>query len=438
MRVQLRGWGTGKRGTNPRFVSDSIIGRRLVSALTLTFQKLNVRLISALLLISLILTPVWGATPQVDLPTVEVIVQGYDVATVKALVHAVGGVITHELGLINAVGAQLSTAQQNALQGKAGITKIYASRRLEVAGPVGPDTIYPTIVGADQLHLQGVTGAGVTVAVLDTGYWGQAALNKNTANAWRVLAQYDAVVNQVVASGTTSVSNDGSGHGTHVTSIILSANPTSRSGAYQGIAPDANLVSVKAFDANGAGSYPDVIRGIDWVVANKIKYNIRVLNLSFSAPPHSYYWDDPLNQAVMRAWQAGIVVVAAAGNTGPNVMTIGVPGNVPYVITAGAFSDNYTPTNLTDDRLASFSAAGPTVEGFVKPEVVAPGGPMLGMMSFNTQIAVAHPEFHDSQKYFTMSGTSQATAVASGIAALMLQKNPLLTPDQVKYRILLE
>ncbi|HLE26867.1 MAG TPA: hypothetical protein VI793_02030, partial [Anaerolineales bacterium] len=123
-----------------------------MSALTLTFQKLNVRLISALLLISLILTPVWGATPQVDLPTVEVIVQGYDVATVKALVHAVGGVITHELGLINAVGAQLSTAQQNALQGKAGITKIYASRRLEVAGPVGPDTIYPTIVGADQLH----------------------------------------------------------------------------------------------------------------------------------------------------------------------------------------------------------------------------------------------------------------------------------------------
>ena len=120
------------------------------------------------------------------------------------------------------------------------------------------------------------------------------------------------------------------------------------------------------------GSYLDVIRGIDWVVAHKDEYNIRVLNLSFSAPPQSYYWDDPLNQAVMQAWQAGIVVVAAAGNGGPDPMTVGVPGNVPYIITVGAMSDNYTPENPADDILASFSAAGPTVEGFVKPEVVAP------------------------------------------------------------------
>ena len=134
-----------------------------------------------------------------------------------------------------------------------------------------------------------------------------------------------------------------------------------RDGLYNGVAPDASLVVVKAFDRDGAGSYMDVIRGIDWVVPNKDAYDIRVLNLSFSAPPQSYYWDDPLNQAVMRAWEAGIVVVASAGNTGPDPMTVGVPGNVPYVITVGAMTDNYTPDDGTDDVLAAFSAAGPTV-----------------------------------------------------------------------------
>ena len=88
-----------------------------------------------------------------------------------------------------------------------------------------------------------------------------------------------------------------------------------------------------------------------------------MLNLSFSATPQSHYWDDPLNQAVMAAWQAGIVVVASAGNSGPDPMTVGVPGNVPYIITVGAMTDNYTPYEPADDRLASFSSAGPTFEG---------------------------------------------------------------------------
>ena len=125
---------------------------------------------------------------------------------------------------------------------------------------------------------------------------------------------------------------------------------------------------IKAFDADGRGSYLDVIRGIDWVVANRDRYGIRVLNLSFSARPVSYYWDDPLNQAVMRAWQLGIVVVASAGNRGPDAMSIGVPGNVPYIITVGAMSDAASK-RANDDFLASFSSTGPTYEGFVKPDV---------------------------------------------------------------------
>ena len=126
----------------------------------------------------------------------------------------------------------------------------------------------------------------------------------------------------------------------------------------------------------------------------------------------------------MAAWQAGIVVVASAGNRGPEPMTIGVPGNVPYVITVGAMTDNYTPFDLSDDVLASFSSAGPTVEAFLKPEVVAPGGHVLGIMDPKSQISLEQPDFHDGGYYFNMSGTSQATAFVSGIAAHVIQLEP--------------
>ncbi len=164
--------------------------------------------------------------------------------------------------------------------------------------------------------------------------------------------------------------------------------------------------------------------------------NIRVLNLSFSATPQSYYWEDPLNQAVMSAWDAGIVVVAAAGNSGQDPMTIGVPGNVPYIITVGAMSDNYTPADGIDDILASFSSTGPTVEGFVKPDVVAPGGHMMGLMPPDSHSGQNYPGYHSGGDYFLMSGTSQATAVASGVVALMLQADPTLTPGDIKCRLM--
>lgn len=201
-------------------------------------------------------------------------------------------------------------------------------------------------------------------------------------------------------------STDQNGHGAHVSSVILSSGTTQKTQKYNGVAPDARLISVKAFDINGGGSYADVIRGIDWIVANRSAYGIRVINMSFSAPPRSHYQDDPLNQAVMRAWQAGIVVVASAGNTGPNPMTIGVPGNVPYVVTVGAMSDSRTPSDGSDDVLSSFSSAGPTVEGFVKPEVVAPGGHVRGIMSSDHLLSSLHPEYYLGNNSFEMSGTS--------------------------------
>ena len=156
-------------------------------------------------------------------------------------------------------------------------------------------------------------------------------------------------------------------------SSIIASSAIAQTGRYQGVAPGVNLVSVRVLNGEGAGRYFDVIRGIQWVVTNRFTYGIRVINLSLSGPAVSHYWEDPLNQAVMAAWSAGIVVVAAAGNGGPTPMTIGVPGNVPYVITVGAVTDNYRPLRAGEYSLASFSAAGPTYEGFVKPEVVVDG-----------------------------------------------------------------
>ena len=179
-----------------------------------------------------------------------------------------------------------------------------------------------------------------------------------------------------------------------------------------------------------------MIRGIDWIVQNRDIYGIRVLNLSLSAPPRSHYWDDPLNQAVMEAWRAGIVVVASAGNTGPDAMSIGVPGNLPYVITVGAMTDNRTPFDPSDDSIASFSAAGPTYDGFVKPEMGAPGGRLLGIMDKSNRIPKKHQDYHDGDSYYYMSGTSQSAAVVSGLAALLLEAEPLLTPDQVKCKLM--
>jgi len=293
--------------------------------------------------------------------------------------------------------------------------------------PLVYETNYPAMIGADKLHCRGITGRGVTIAVLDTGLW------RDTFQFYgnRIVTSVD-----VTYGGRGPITGDPYGHGTHVTSIAASG-AQALNGAYQGIAPQANVVAVRAFDGNGAGRYVDVIAGLNWIVQNRTRYNIRVLNLSFGASPQSFYWDDPLNQAVMAAWRAGIVVVASAGNDGPDPMTVNVPGNVPYVITVGALTDSNTPYNYLDDKLASFSSTGPTYEGFVKPEMVAPGGHMVASMSASSYLANIDPNsMSPGQQLFTMSGTSQAAAVTSGVIALMLQADPTLTPDTVKCRLL--
>ena len=221
-----------------------------------------------------------------------------------------------------------------------------------------------------------------------------------------------------------------------MTSVIASSG-VATTGRYQGVAPGVNLVSVRALDSNGQGLYSDVISAVQWVINQRLRYGIRVLNLSLGSPPSGPYWQDPLNQAVMAAWASGIVVVTAAGNRGPDALSINAPGNVPYVITVGAVTDNYYPLQPSQYRLASFSSAGPTFEGFVKPDVLGMGGHIMAYAPNNGTLAQEYPSwFTEPYSDMTMSGTSQASAVVSGVVALMLQVNPQLTPDQVKCHLM--
>ncbi len=292
------------------------------------------------------------------------------------------------------------------------------------------DTYYPKLVNAKLVHEMGYTGQGVTVAIIDTGYTDSRHLKTNANNKKRHITEVNVLTNSERAT-------DDNGHGAHLTSLIANAQKNPADG-YNGIAPNVNLVSIKAFDAQGRANYTDILKAVEYVIENKDVLNIKVLNLSFSAMPSSYYWDDPLNKAIMRAWQVGITVIAAAGNRGPDAMTIGVPGNTPYVITVGAVSDNFTPGNLNDDYVTTFSSAGPTYEGFVKPELVAPGGHIKGIMDKNSLLRKTYSIFDSSKKqdYFALSGSSQSAAITTGIVALMLEANPNLSPDDVKCRLI--
>lgn len=293
----------------------------------------------------------------------------------------------------------------------------------------GGDYYYPSEAGTALLAQAGITGSGVGVAIIDSGMWDIPALTRNTLGENRVLGHYDAISDRL----TTELKDPG-GHGSHMASIIGNSNPVSRPGGsgHLGIAPDANLIPVTAISPRGDGDFMDIIRGIQWVVVNKEALNIRVLNLSLTATPRVEYWKDPMNQAVMKAWEAGIVVVVAAGNDGDAWGTIGSPGNNPYVITVGAITDSWTPKDTRDDYIPEFSSRGPTPEGFIKPDIVAPGGHVAGLIPPDSTLARDNPNYFLPTGEFVSTGSSQAAAVVSGLAALLLDVKPELTNDDVK------
>ena len=211
-------------------------------------------------------------------------------------------------------------------------------------------------------------------------------------------------------------------HGTHVAGIIGS-NGYSSKGKYTGLAPKANILAVKALDENGSGNTSNIVNAISWVIENKSKYNTKVLNLSLGSPANNPCSKDPLCKAVTKAVNSGIVVVVAAGNSGPLASSILSPGINPDVITVGAVDDKRT-IDPKDDTIASFSSRGPTVDGLTKPDLVSPG---VNIMSLSNK---------REDEYIALSGTSMATPFVSGSVALMLEKDKNLSPKEVKRKLL--
>jgi subtilisin family serine protease len=202
------------------------------------------------------------------------------------------------------------------------------------------------------------------------------------------------------------------------------------------VAPDANIVSVRVINQYGKATASSIIRGIQWVLENRDTYNIRVMNLSLGGRPSVSYNNDLLAAAVEMAWKAGIVVVTAAGNNGPGSGSISTPGHDPFIITVGSIDDKGTP-DQRDDDVPYFSARGPTLAGDHKPDILAPGRKIISLYALNSYLDGALPgrQMFSSlgHPYFRLTGTSMAAPVVSGVVALLLQKNPDLTPDQVKY-----
>jgi serine protease AprX len=278
------------------------------------------------------------------------------------------------------------------------------------------------------------TGKGVGVAVIDTGIAGDLPDFAGADGTSRVVAS-------VVTSSAATTVADTYGHGTHVAGIIAgngnrrdAADPAA--GRYIGIAPDANLISIKAGDDDGHATVLDAINGLQFVVDHKDDYGIRVVNLSLESTTAESYRTDPLDAAVESAWLHGIVVVAAAGNHGTTAAAADyAPGNDPFVITVGAVDDQGTEAT-DDDAYADWSSVGKTQDGFDKPDIGAPGAHIVSTLAPHSDFTRLCPDCIVDGAYIRAGGTSMAAPVVSGVVALMLQLHPDWTPDQVKSTIL--
>lgn len=306
--------------------------------------------------------------------------------------------------------------------------------------------------GADQVRAtpnpasSSLDGTGIGIAILDSGIDPEHRSFLNRSNAVRVVYSED-----FTGEGRT---DDPYGHGTHV-AALAAGNGRISSGQYVGIAPNANLINLRVLNSQGLGTTGTVLRALDWIATNRAAYNIRVVNMSLGMPAVDSYRNDPICRAVRRLVDAGVVVFAAAGNNGKDsdgnkvYGHIHSPGNEPSAITVGA-TNTFGTDARDDDGVASFSSRGPTrsfitdddgvshFDNIIKPDLVAPGNKLIEAEAVNNYLVTQTPSLDAGvsgstpRKMMYLSGTSMATPVAAGAAALMLQANPNLTPNLVK------
>lgn len=251
----------------------------------------------------------------------------------------------------------------------------------------------------------GITGKNIGIAVLDTGISNHIDLNDN-------LVCFKDYIN------IRKTAYDDNGHGSHVSGIIA-GNGYKSKGRFKGIAPDSKIIMLKCLDKSGNGKIDNAEKGLDFIIDNRDRFNIRIVNISVGSIKKT---DDNeterLVKAVEELWKLGFVVIVAAGNNGPDKGSVTAPGNAKSVITVGASDDNMVSGN---DRRKNYSGRGPTEICVVKPEIVCPG---TGIISCNNK-----------NGYSTKSGTSMAVPIVSGIVALMLERKPDLTNKEIKKKM---
>jgi serine protease AprX len=384
------------------------------------------------LIVALVLVFSAGAQAQpaaVDLgESVSVIVSKINPfdRSAEATVERMGGTVTEDLPIIDGFSAMVPEKGIARLQATPGVVAVRRDGVVKMEAQMGENSgvasaVYPDTTRASKAWTQGIDGKNVNVALIDTG------VNMTGDLAGQVLHTVDFTPEQD--------NKDNYGHGTFVAGLIAGSGAASN-GAVKGVAPGSKIVSVKIAGRDGITDVTKLLAGIQWVVTHKETFGIRVLNLSLGTTSTQSYLTDPLNFAVERAWNSGLVVVVAAGNRGSGARTIMKPADDPLVITVGA-SDDKTTVSHNDDTIPSFSSQGPTAaDGLAKPDVVAPGKSVISARSVGSTIEASFPNALIGATYFRGSGTSFSSAVVAGTAALMIQKDYTLGPNRVKARLI--
>jgi len=378
---------------------------------------------------------------------VAVIVQKSDKGGDLAdLVTRFGGKITKDLRIINAFAAEMTAKAALTLSRNPGVRWVSLDATVEKSDEISTDTApipstgvdssvaanssistflrnyYPFTTRAVFTWAMGLTGAGVGVVVVDSGITGDEDLT---------------ITEALNFNSNASSAEDDYGHGTHISGIIAGHGNLS-GGLYRGLAPDINLISLRVNDDKGMALESDVVTALQWVYDNKAQYNIRVVNISLNSTVEQSYNTSPLDAACEILWFNGVVVVVSAGNSysGMEYSTINAaPANDPFVITVGA-SDEMGTFGLYDDVVAAFSAYGTTSDGYVKPDIIAPGKDIISLLAATSPWRDMYPERVVHTYYFRASGTSMSAPMVTAGIALLLQDEPGLNPDQVKYRLI--
>ncbi|UCH58691.1 MAG: S8 family serine peptidase [Anaerolineales bacterium] len=361
-------------------------------------------------------------------------------------VAQLGGMVTRDLSIINAFAAQMEAQDALALSLDAGVRWVSldapvertgkpsrSTNTTESSGGSTPVNTYLNTLRVSEVWNMGLKGRGITVAVIDSGVTTVKDLQVDPTKA----KPDSRLIEQLTFNYNATANGDVTGHGTHVAGIIGGSGYLSNY-IYPGIAPEVSLISLRVSDDSGMAYESDVVEALQWVYDHKSSYNIRVINMSINSTVESSYHTSPLSAAAEILWFNGVVVVVSAGNYGGNTSFNPVraaPAHDPFLITVGATSENGT-ANRSDDAIGSFSSYGTTLDGHSKPDIYAPGKNIISIFTNSGQWASLYPDRVVATNYFRLSGTSMAAPMVAGAAALLLQDEPNLTPDQVKYRLL--